>query len=277
MTIVLLLNFFLAPPPSLSPLEPRTPRGGFTLAVTSSGLVTLRANDVPLSGIGRSLARDLRAEIDLTAALGRRRITVTAIEAPLADVLRRLAPGAWMDVETDTQGMERVRRILLRSHGETPAAPSQLSQVLVIEGDTEDESVTGETLAAARNANAASELSRSPDRDRPDFVVAVEGGRVSLRVRDVPGTVLLTELAARFKVALNMQGAEDRRFTLEAAGLAFESLPSLLALPGLSVVARRNLNDGSVTPLEIGVVPDGGASENEWMRSWPRQPLGKSN
>jgi hypothetical protein len=271
-TLALLLNLFLAPPPSMPPPEPRTPSGGFALTVTSS-LVTLHANKALLSGIARSLARDLGAEIDLSPALGRQRITVTAVEAPLTDVLLRLAPLAWMDVETDAQGMERVRRILLRPRGETPLAPPQLSQVLVIEGDTEDESVTSETLAAARNAAAASELSRSPDRGRPGFAVAVEGSRVSLRAREVPGSVLLSELAARFKVALNMQGADDHRFTLEAAGLAFESLPSLLALPGLTVVARRNLNDGSVTPLEIAVVPDDGTRENGRMESRPRQPL----
>lgn len=274
MIIALLVHLLLASSPP-SPSEPRAPRGEFTLTVTSSELVTLRANNAQLSEIGGRLARDLGAEIDMTPALGRQRITVTAIEVPLADVLRRLAPGAWMDVETDTQGGERTRRILLRPRGETPLAPPQLSQVLVIEGDTEDENVTGETLASARNATAASELSRSPDRAGPGFVVAVEGNRASLRAREVPGPVLLTELAARFKVALNMQGADDpRRFTLEAAGVAFESLPSFLALPGLTVVARRNLHDGSIIPLEITLVRDGGTRENRQLGSRPRPPLG---
>lgn len=232
--------------------------------------MTLNARESLLSDIGKSLAVELGAVVDVSPAIAGKHVTLVLRSQPLSEVLPQLSPGAFVDVETDSSGVERTRKIMLQPAGEEPPPPPRAVEVLILEGDTDDETVTSETLAAARNEAAAAILKRSAESDDPPLVVAIDGDRVSLRARQVPVLTLLTELAAQFGTSFAASGLDgDAPLNIDIRGTAFEALPSTLAIPDMTVLARRNLVTGSIKPLEIRIGPRGAPKtvESTWRKN----------
>jgi hypothetical protein len=109
-------------------------------------LVTLTASDAPLAEVAERLAAKLGAAIDVSAPARRFRVTVDLDQQPLDLTLRELAPQAYLDgVLSGGNGGTEIRTIYLRAAGD-PAPPltdleKRSSEVMMFFGHTEDPSI----------------------------------------------------------------------------------------------------------------------------------------
>ena len=237
------------PPTTTSPAGPAT----FTLTVTPQRLVTLSAEKAKASDIGLSLEKELKVPVRMSALVARQLITLKVSRVPVEDLLHALAPQIYVDYEVRWDRPEEWVAIELTGFNERePNTPVEQKAFMVLAGNTEDETVTEETMARDQALKDEEKLKKDPPSEGPVLDVSVKDGLVSIRARKQMVTAVLLDVASKAGMGFETRGQLDEAFVdLDVRSLPVEQLPATVARPNFGVLMRRNLTAGVSRPVAV--------------------------
>ena len=198
-------------------------------------LLSVRAADTPLAAIARELERQLKIPVTLGRLLHSQRLTLSFTDLPFDQALRRLAPRPFVDyaVGGGDQGPPQRAGVYLQALNEAepplPAGFKSNAESFVVEGHTEGE---------------------APPRDREPLWVSYVNGRLSLRAKKQPLTVVLARIAEQVGVPFEMRRDGDDLIDLELHSLSLEDAVRGLP-PGARLYVRGDLRAAAARPLRI--------------------------
>ena len=192
---------------------------------TAPGLLSLRAEQAPLSAVAAELARRLEIKVTVSAALKSQPLTLTFDRLTLEEALIRLAPQVFADYETRTQpgAQPRCLAVYLQTVNEPLPAPhaslSTSSEAIVMEGDTEAGTATG------------ADTPTQAEQTEPPLRVTYEHQLLTVTAHQQPLATLLFAIAVKLGASFDVSGS-----TLSAASTELSD-PVNASLPGLPVEA----------------------------------------
>ena len=211
---------------------------GWSVQVRSKGqelLLTVWAANTPLAALARELERQLKLPVTLGRSLQAQRVTAGFTDLPLDQGLLNLAPRPLVDYAVgggEKGGRQRVGVHLQAVNEREPVLPvgfKHHAESFLVEGHTEGEAVP---------------------KDREPLWVSWAGGRLSLRAKKQPLTVVLARIAEQTGVPFEVRRDSDDLVTLELHHLDLEEAVRLLP-GGARLYLRADLRGRTSRPLRI--------------------------
>lgn len=202
-------------------------------------LVTLRAEKAKLSDVAAQLAQNLKVPVLVSPKLKLATVTVTHSKMPLETLVHELAPQVYLDyvLVGGRDAYPICRAIYLHSSDE--AAPANTasvqprSEAYLFEGDTED--------IAMSNRDSTTE---------PPLQVSLLHGRLNVRARQQPLTVVLAEIARQCQVPFEMRHEVRGHVDLNFQGVPLINFPQAFP-PEVQFYYRLNLRTLAAQPLHL--------------------------
>ncbi len=232
----------------------QTPPPSYTLNVSASRLVTVRAEKARAADLAQALSKQLRLPVRLSAMVAGQTITLRLNRAPIEDLLQALAPQVYVDYEVrwDRPQDDWVGVELTGFNEREPKTPVEQKAFMVLAGSTEDDAVTEETLAKAEADTDEAKLRKEPAAEGPLLEVSVKGGLVSIRARRQMTAAIVLEAASKAGLGFETRGDLDPSLIdLDIRSMPMDQLPAALARPGFAVLMRRNLTAGTTRPVAV--------------------------
>lgn len=247
MTFAVAQNETAKPAP---PRDEKTPpadnerKPSFTLRVTDDQIIgiTLKAKDASLREIGAELAKKLKIPVILTPIIEKHVVTVNFSDLVVEPAMQMLAPQVYIDYEVDTTPGKVPRPIAIYLQGYNERAPADNavvkgnSDVMIIEGDTEDDGTT-----------------KSSDDKEVDLRVSVERGQVSVKSKKQPLVVVLYAIANQLGIPLEVKTEVLDLVNVNIVKTSVESALQELG-PNIRLYLRADLQIGERRPLRMVLV-----------------------
>lgn len=242
------------PAPSASPSATADAPAAFTLKLTPQRLVTLNAEKAKAADIGQSLEKELKVPVRMSPLVARQLITLKLDRVPVENLLHALAPQIYLDYEVrwDRPQEDWVAIELTGFNEREPNTPVEQRAFMVLAGNTEDETVTEETLAQEQALKDEEKLKKDPPKEGPVLDVSVKDGLVSIRARKQMVTAILLDVASKAGMGFETRGQLDEAVVdLDVRGLPVDQLPAAVARPNFGVLMRRNVTAGVSRPVAV--------------------------
>jgi hypothetical protein len=167
----------------------------FTLRITEDQIIgiSLKAQDATVKEIATELSKRLKIPIAMSSIIERHRVTVNFSDLVLEPAMQQLAPQVFIDYEIDTIPGKAPRAVGIFLQGYNEVAPPDNavvhgnSDVIVIEGDTED---TGED--------------KETDEKEKELKIRYEKGELTVVAKKQPLVVVLYAIANEIGVPLEV-------------------------------------------------------------------------
>lgn len=239
------------PKPSAPASEQKTepaakdPKLPFTLRITDDQIigVSLKAKDVSLKAIAGELSKKLKIPVLMTSIIEKHMVTVDFSDLVIEQAMQMLAPQVYIDYEIDTTPGKQPRPIAVYLQGYNEPAPADNavvkgnSDVMVIEGDTEDDGTEKE------------------DEDS-DLKITFEKGQLSVKSKKQPLVVVLYGIANQLGISLEVKNEVMDPVTVNISKATVESALQELG-PNIKLYLRADLMVGDRRPLRLVLVgPD---------------------
>jgi hypothetical protein len=233
-----------APPREEAAPQSDKEQKAFTLRVTNDQIVgiSLRAKDARLKEIAAELSRKLKIPVIPTPIIERHVVTVNFSDLVLEPAMQMLAPQVYIDYEVDTTPGKVPRPVAIYLQGYNERAPADNavvkgnSDVMVIEGDTEDDGTT-----------------KSSDDKEVELRVSVERGQVSVKSKKQPLIVVLYAIANQFGIPLEVKTEVLDLVNVNIVKTSIESALQELG-PNIRLYLRADLQMGERRPLRMVLV-----------------------
>jgi type II secretory pathway component GspD/PulD (secretin) len=203
-------------------------------------LIGLKAQEAPLNELAQDLSRQLGIPIRLSPVMEPQRITAELDEASLENILRSLAPQAYLDETISVQDGTTQQWLGAYLSGLNEAKPERRAH---LKEQNETVMFFGTIGAEGEAAQAEAPLQ-----------VKLENGLVHLRIRRQPVAVVLYEIAQQLGIPFEMRAQPDQLpdhlIDLEAQGQRLEDALRQLAAP-IHLTRRLNLALNESEPLRI--------------------------
>ena len=222
--------------------DPKLP---FTLRVTDDQIigVSLKAKDVSLKAIAGELSKKLKIPVLLTPIIEKHMVTVDFSDLVIEQAMQMLAPQVYIDYEIDTTPGKQPRpvAVYLQGYNEAPPADNavvkSVSDVMVIEGNTEDDGTTKEE-------------------EDEDLKITFEKGQLSVKSKKQPLVVVLYGIANQLGIPLEVKNEVMDPVTVNISKATVESALQELG-PNIRLYLRADLMVGDRRPLRLVLVgPD---------------------
>jgi len=208
------------------------------LSAVASGLprVTVTASDAPLAEVAERLAKQLGTTIEVSPAARVLRVTTELDQQPLDLMLRELAPQPYLDsVLSGGAGKTEIRTIHLRTAGE-PAPPltelqKRTSEALMFFGNTEDPTI---------------------DPLEGKLEVTYRNDRLRVFARREPLSVVVARLAAELGIPLELIGDSREVVDVSVTDATLEQVMRALT-PSAKLYQRTDLSTFRVIPVRLVV------------------------
>jgi len=223
----------------------KDPKLPFTLRVTNDQIIgiSLKAQDVRLKEIAAELSKRLKIPIVLTSIVEKHTVTVNFSDLVLEPAMQMLAPQVYIDYEIDTTAGKQPRpvAVYLQGYNEHPPADNavvkSVSDVMVIEGDTEDKGTP-------------------KDEKEEDLKITFEKGQLSVKSKKQPLVVVLYGIANQLGIPLEVKNEVMDLVTVNINKSSVESALQELG-PNIRLYLRADLLVGDRRPLRLVLVgPD---------------------
>ena len=216
----------------------------FTLTVTEDQIIgiTLKAQDATVKEIAAELSKRLRIPIAVTPIVEKHRVTLNFSDLVLEPAMQQLAPQVFIDYEVDmTPGKSpRPLGIYLQGYNESPPAENAVvkgnSDVMIIEGDTEDSGDTKDT-----------------DDKEQELKVKYEKGELSVIARKQPLVVVLYAIANELGIPLQVTDEVVEPVSVNIQKTSVESALQQLSR-NIRLYLRADLMTQERRPLRIVLV-----------------------
>lgn len=217
----------------------------FTLTVTNDQIigVSLKAKDINLKAIASELSKQLKIPILLTPIVEKHMVTVNFSDLVIEPAMQMLAPQVFIDYEIDTTPGKQPRpvAVYLQGYNERPPADNAVvksaSDVMVIEGDTEDDGTRKEE-------------------EEEDLKITFEKGQLSVKSKKQPLVVVLYGIANQLGIPLEVKNEVMDLVTVNINKSSVESALQELG-PHIRLYLRADLLVGDRRPLRLVLVgPD---------------------
>ncbi len=261
---ILIVITFSTPLSAQSP--PRSPRSGKNTASVRSAktrkpfwrlrvspkapyIVTLRAINAPLTDVAADLSRLINAPVVLSTVMNQQRVNLNFNNLPLESAIRLLAPQAFIEYELSGGSYEPqiCAAIYLAAYNEEPPADSiavrNNVQTMIIAGEVNfDEAVENQDKAA--QDKAAQSEPRNP------VEVNFERGQLSVKARQQPLALVMSEIAEKINVPFDMQYATDQMVDVNFKSFSLED--AIRSLPAIArLYVRLDLQSYETKPLRL--------------------------
>jgi hypothetical protein len=235
-----------APAPAQRPAEtsepPKEQKPPFTLTVTNDQIIgiSLKAHEAKLKEIASELARRLKIPVAVSPIMEKHLVTTNFSDLVLEPALQMLAPQVYIDYEVDsTPGVQpRPLGIYLQGYNERPPSDTAVvrgnSDVMVIEGNTEDEPET-------------------PDKAEQELIVTYQKGELSVKAKKQPLIVVLYGIANEIGVPLEVKNEVNDLVTTNITKTSVESALQQLG-PNIRLYLRADLQLQERRPLRLVLV-----------------------
>lgn len=233
--------------PANKDIQPAKEKLPFTLRVTDDQIIgiSLKAKDVPLKQIATELSRRLKIPVLVTTIMEKHLVTTNFSDLVIEPALQMLAPQVFIDYEIDSTPGKQPRPVgvYLQGYNERPPSESAVvrgnSDVMVIEGDTEDDGT------APDKADAEDELK-----------VLYEKGSLSVRAKKEPLVVVLYGIANQLGIPLEVRNEVADLVTVNITRSSIEYALQQLG-PNIRLYQRTDLQLQEKRPLRLVLVgPD---------------------
>jgi hypothetical protein len=223
----------------------KDPKLPFTLRVTNDQIIgiSLKAQDVRLKEIAAELSKRLKIPILLTPIVEKHLVTVNFSDLVIEPAMQMLAPQVYIDYEIDTTPGKQPRpvAVYLQGYNERPPADNAVvksaSDVMVIEGDTEDDGTPKEE-------------------EEEDLKITFEKGQLSVKSKKQPLVVVLYGIANQLGIPLEVKNEVMDLVTVNINKSSVESALQELG-PNIRLYLRADLMVGDRRPLRLVLVgPD---------------------
>jgi hypothetical protein len=235
-----------APPPDNKAEQPaKDPKLPFTLRVTNDQIIgiSLKAKDISLKAIAAELSKQLKIPVLLTPIVEKHMVTVNFADLVIEPAMQMLAPQVFIDYEIDTTPGKQPRpvAVYLQGYNERPPADNavvkSVSDVMVIEGDTEDDGTKKEE-------------------EEEDLKITFEKGQLSVKSKKQPLVVVLYGIANQIGIPLEVKNEVMDLVTVNINKSSVESALQELG-PHIRLYLRADLMVGDRRPLRMVLVgPD---------------------
>jgi hypothetical protein len=238
-----------APKPRPRPKsETAKSKPAFSISVSKDNprLITLRAEDAPLSDLAAELSRKLNVPVLLSKLTEKQRLTIEFEDFTLEAAIRILAPQSYIDYEFsgDMDAQPKALTIYLNAHNEAPppldATVKGGTTLLMIEGNTEDG-------VDAQNANATSE-------EEEPLKVSYERHLLSVVSKKQPLTVVLYDIAKTIGIPFDLVYESTEVVDTSFSDYRPEEAIRRLS-PNVRLFVRTDLQRSENTPLRLVLAP----------------------
>jgi len=232
-----------APKTAAKDLPPGKDKLPFTLRVTDDQIIgiSLKAKDVPLKQIATELSRRLKIPVLVTTIMEKHLVTTNFSDLVIEPALQMLAPQVFIDYEIDSTPGKQPRPvgIYLQGYNEPPPSENAVvrgnSDVMVIEGDTEDNGTPSEKA------------------DEDALKVSYEKGSLSVRAKKEPLVVILYGIANELGIPLEVRNEVTDLVTVNITKSSIEYALQQLG-PNIRLYVRTDLQIQEKTPLRLVLV-----------------------
>lgn len=223
----------------------KDPKLPFTLSVTNDQIIgiSLKAKDISLKAIAAELSKKLKIPILLTPIVEKHMVTVNFTDLVIEPAMQMLAPQVFIDYEIDTTPGKQPRpvAVYLQGYNERPPADNavvkSVSDVMVIEGDTEDDGKPKEDA-------------------EEDLKITFEKGQLSVKSKKQPLVVVLYGIANQIGIPLEVKNEVMDLVTVNINKSSVEAALQELG-PNIRLYLRADLMVGDRRPLRMVLVgPD---------------------
>ena len=223
----------------------RDPKLPFTLRVTDDQIIgiSLKAQDMPLKLITAELSKRLKIPILLTPIAEKHLVTANFADLVIEPAMQMLAPQVYIDYEIDTTPGKQPRpvAVFLQGYNERPpadnAAVKSVSDIMVIEGDTE-------------------EGVPKTEEEEEALKITFEKGELSVKSKKQPLIVVLYGIANQLGIPLEVRNEVADLVTVNINKSSVEAALQELG-PNIRLYLRADLLVGSRRPLRMVLVgPD---------------------
>lgn len=227
--------------------EPPTTSPRLDLSVLNGNptLVTLRAEKATLSDVAAQLAQKLNVPVLVSPKLKLATVTVTRNKIPLETLVNDLAPQVYLDyvLAGGRDAYPQCRAIYLHSSDEAAnvnaVSVQPRSVAFLFEGNTEE--------MATSNRDSTNE---------PPLQVSLLYGRLNVRARQQPLTVVLAEIARQCQIPFEMRHEVRGNVDLDFQGVPLINFPQAFP-PEVQFYYRLNLRTLAAQPLHLLLIkPD---------------------
>ena len=223
----------------------KDPKLPFTLRVTDDQIIgiSLKAQDVPLKVIAAELSKRLKIPILLTPIAEKHMVTANFADLVIEPAMQMLAPQVYIDYEIDTTPGKQPRpvAVFLQGYNERPpadnAAVKSVSDIMVIEGDTE-------------------EGLPKKEEEEEDLKITFEKGELSVKSKKQPLIVVLYGIANQLGIPFEVRTEVTDLVTVNINKSSVEAALQELG-PNIRLYLRADLLVGNRRPLRMVLVgPD---------------------
>jgi hypothetical protein len=242
-----------APAPAPLPaVKDATP--AFTLKVTQQRVATFTSKDAHAADVAESLTKELRIPVRMSPLVAKQRVTLKLTGVPIENLLLALAPQVYVDFEVrwDQPQEDWVGVELTGLNEHEPNTPVEQKAFIVLAGNTDDESVTAESLAKDQADADEAKLNKDPPKEGPVLDVSVKDGLVSIRARKQTVTAILLDVASKAGLGFETRGDLDETIVdLDIRSTPVEQIPAAVARPGVALLMRRNVTTGGTRAVAM--------------------------
>ncbi len=216
---------------------------GFSLRVSSADLlvISLKSDNTPLASIAGELSRKLQVPVHLGASVTKLGVTADFKRLMLEPALHLLAPAVYVDYEVKYAPGQQPRAVGIYLGGFGDPVPAinpileKTMQVFMLEGDTESDA-DSESMVATKKAEP--------------LLVSYKADALTVRAKQVPLSVVLSQVANELGIPLDMTEANDDLVDIDLDKFPLEDAVARLD-PKVRFYVRADLQRARRTPLRI--------------------------
>lgn len=242
-----------------APTPPAPPAAALELVFSGERVQRAVGRDVPIEVIAKEISKALKVPVKVAPEIVKTKVTLRILkDAPLADLLTKLAPAAFVDVREHAGEPSALVGIHIGPERFEPPNEESPMMGAFVEGNTDDDDAAeAEAKGLPVERKPKPTPSPTPEPEGPFLSVSKdEVGRVSVSGRDQGLGTILFAVAQAYRVRFDLRVVESPMIpSVSIVGALPSEVPQLLGLESGAII-RRNVASGEERPLRFFVEPN---------------------